>query len=430
MPAALAGFLALAAAMGIGRFAFTPVLPLMQQQQLGLSLAGGGVLAAANYAGYLAGALVCTLWRPRPVVLVRVGLVAVAVLTAAMALVPGFSGWMLLRFGAGAASVAVFVGVSLLTVAAGSYAGVGSGIALAGLLVLAVGQLAGSAAAAWFALGALAAVLAATAWRPTSEQPPAPPRTSGPPEPLPSSARHTPTATPRRLVLCYAALGLGYVLPATFLPAAARDLVPDPAVFGWVWPIFGVAAAVSTLAAAPLLHRYGPLRVWALAHTVMAAGVLAPVVRPGLPAVAVAAAAVGGTFMVATLAAMRAAREVAPRANRLVAAMTTAFAVGQLAGPLLVRGDDLAAPSVLAAAVLLATAAALLLPHRLKGHRRDDPTHDAGHRPDAPAVARDDGPRPAGGRRGADRRPAQGGTRAVHPADAQPRAADPDTEGR
>jgi len=168
-------------------------------------------------------------------------------------------------------------------------------------------------------------------------------------------------------VFCYAALGLGYILPATFLPAAARDLVPDPAVFGWVWPIFGVAAAVSTLAAAPLLHCYGPLRVWALAQTVMAAGVLAPVARPGLPAVAVAAVAVGATFMVATLAAMRAAREVAPRATRLIAAMTTAFAVGQLVGPLLVRGDDLAAPSVLAAAVLLATAAALLLPHQLKG---------------------------------------------------------------
>ncbi|MDX6298021.1 MAG: hypothetical protein QOI51_1878, partial [Nocardioidaceae bacterium] len=185
MPATLAGFLALAAAMGIGRFAFTPVLPLMQQQ-LGLSLVGGGVLAAANYAGYLAGALACTLWRPRPVVLVRVGLAAVAVLTAAMSLVPNFSGWVLLRFGAGFASAAVFVGVSLLTVAAGSYAGVGSGIVLAGLLVLVVGQLAGSANAAWIALGALAAVLAAMAWRPTRERPPAPPRA---PEPLPSSAR-------------------------------------------------------------------------------------------------------------------------------------------------------------------------------------------------------------------------------------------------
>jgi predicted MFS family arabinose efflux permease len=233
--------------------------------------------------------------------------------------------------------------------------------------------------------------------------------------------------TPRRLVICYGALGLGYILPATFLPAAAHALVPDPAVFGWAWPVFGVAAAVSTLAAAPLLRRHGPLRVWAIAQTVMAVGVLAPVVEPGLTAVVVAAVTVGGTFMVVTFAAMQAARELAPAATRLIAAMTTAFAAGQLVGPLLVRSEDLTAPSVLAAAVLLATAAGLALSRRPNGRRHHD---DPRHRPDAPAAARGDEPRPAGSRRRADRRPTQGGARAVHPADAQPRAADPDTEGR
>ena len=300
---------------------------------------------------------------------------------------------------------------------------------MAGLLVLAVGQLAGSAAEAWLALGTLAAVLAAASWWPTSVPPPEPepPNSHLPgPEALPAPARPS-LATPRRLVVCYGALGLGYILPATFLPAAARALVPDPAAFGWAWPVFGVAAAVSTLAAAPLLRRYGPLRVWALAQTVMAVGVLAPAVRPGLPAVAVAAVTVGGTFMVVTFAAMQAARELAPAANRLIAAMTTAFAAGQFVGPLLVRSEDLTAPSVLAAAVLLATAIGLAFSRRPNGDRRyDDPIH----RPDAPAAARDDEPRPAGGRRRADRRPTQGCARAVHPTDAQPRAADPDTESR
>jgi MFS family permease len=422
VPAALAGFLALAAAMGIGRFAFTPVLPLMQQQ-LGLSLTAGGVLAAANYAGYLAGALACTLGRPHPKVLMRAGLAAVAVLTAAMALLPDFAGWVVLRFGAGVASAGVFVGVSSLTVAAGSYAGVGAGIAVAGLLVLVVGQLAGSAAEAWIALGVLAAVLTVAAWRPAS----GPPLRSDPPdaEPLRSPDRPDLAVTPRRLVVCYGALGLGYILPATFLPAAARALVPDPAVFGWVWPVFGVAAAVSTLAAGPLLRRHGPLRVWALAQAVMAIGVLAPVLRPGLPAVVVAAVTVGGTFMVVTLAAMRAARELTAGGTRLVAAMTTAFAAGQLVGPLLVRSEDLTVPSLVAAAVLLVTAATLA--RRPEGHHRhDDPARGT----DAPAAVRDVGSRPAGRRRRADRRSAQGGAGAVHPADAQPRAADRRAEGR
>src|SRR2546430_13524654 len=53
---ALAGLAALAVAMGIGRFAFTPLLPMMQDDA-GISLAQGGYLASANYLGYLAGAL-------------------------------------------------------------------------------------------------------------------------------------------------------------------------------------------------------------------------------------------------------------------------------------------------------------------------------------------------------------------------------------
>ena len=58
---AFAGLAALAVAMGIGRFAFTPMLPMMQDDA-GVSLAQGGYLASANYLGYLAGAL----WAMRP----------------------------------------------------------------------------------------------------------------------------------------------------------------------------------------------------------------------------------------------------------------------------------------------------------------------------------------------------------------------------
>jgi len=42
------GMLGLAAAMGIGRFAFTPLMPLMQEHAV-LTMAQGGWLAGANY---------------------------------------------------------------------------------------------------------------------------------------------------------------------------------------------------------------------------------------------------------------------------------------------------------------------------------------------------------------------------------------------
>ena len=47
----LAGLLSLAVAMGIGRFAFTPMIPLMLQDGQ-LDVAAGGWVAAANCAGY------------------------------------------------------------------------------------------------------------------------------------------------------------------------------------------------------------------------------------------------------------------------------------------------------------------------------------------------------------------------------------------
>ena len=63
------------------------------------------------------------------------------------------------------------------------------------------------------------------------------------------------------LVICYGVLGFGYILPATFLPALAREVVDNPQMFGLAWPVFGLGAALSTVAAARLLGGVNRLRV-------------------------------------------------------------------------------------------------------------------------------------------------------------------------
>jgi hypothetical protein len=141
--------------------------------------------------------------------------------------------------------------------------------------------------------------------------------------------------------------------------------VQDPLVFGWSWPIFGLAAALSTLMAAAGAGFAGNRRLWALSHLVMALGVSAPVVWPAIGGIMVAALLVGGTFMVSTMSGLQEAQLAAgPHATTLMAAMTAAFATGQIGGPLLVScavgpHGDFSRPLLVACLLLVASAGIL-----------------------------------------------------------------------
>src|SRR2546428_10732662 len=93
---AVAGLAALAVAMGIGRFAFTPVLPMMQVDA-GLSVAAGGWLAAANYVGSLLGALAAMVLRVAAPTAIRGGLVTIGLATLAMGREQPLAGGIVLR---------------------------------------------------------------------------------------------------------------------------------------------------------------------------------------------------------------------------------------------------------------------------------------------------------------------------------------------
>ena len=366
---ALAGLVGLAAAMGIGRFAFTPLLPLMQAD--GLSMQHGAWLAGANYLGYLMGALACAAWSLPPQQAARQGLAAVAVSTLAMGLASSFAVQLFLRWAAGVASALVLVGVSswaLKSLAASGagratgivYAGVGVGMAGAGLVAMAVGMAGAPASRGWWLLGLAAG--AAWWWVGRVLQGPASARTVAM-----GAGGLLERAAAARLIACYGAFGFGYILPATFLPAMARELVPDPAIFGWTWPVFGLAAALSTLVGAVLMRRVSTRALWSASQGVMALGVLLPLVAPGrLAALAVSAVAVGGTFMVITMAGLQEAQRLAGAATpRLMAAMTAAFGTGQLAGPLVLAAwPGAARETAVAAAVLLAASSIALVVSR------------------------------------------------------------------
>ncbi len=142
----LACLLALVVAMGVGRFSLTPQLPhLIREGQLDLT--GAGLLAAANYLGYLVGALDALFAREARQARLRllVGLWACFGLTLASVWAEGFWPHALLRFGLGVASAWVLIMVTALSqrLAAESgrarlgalvFAGPGIGVMVTGLL--------------------------------------------------------------------------------------------------------------------------------------------------------------------------------------------------------------------------------------------------------------------------------------------------------
>ena len=267
---ALAGMAALAVAMGIGRFAFTPLLPMMLHDGV-VTLAGGSWLATANYLGYLIGALACMAlpWvaprarqRWHAARLARWGLAATVLLTLGMALpLPG--AWPALRFAAGVASALVFLNVSVWCmvrlVALGHaalggliFCGPGLGIVLTGLSASAMVALGWPAAAGWAVFGVLSVGLCAAIW----------PVLQGLALPAPAAAAHAPgLALPGQgplartgLTLAYGLAGLGYIVTATFLPVIARAALPAgspwPDLF---WPLFGAGVALGRCC--PRAHR-------------------------------------------------------------------------------------------------------------------------------------------------------------------------------
>jgi predicted MFS family arabinose efflux permease len=367
---AVAGLLALALAQGIGRFAFTPILPMMQGDS-GVSLAEGGWLAAANYLGYLVGALWAMVQRARADHAIRASLAITAGATLAMAFADGLAAWLALRALAGVSSAWALIHMSSWCAQRLAhlgrpafngivFAGVGAGVVLAGALCLALMTAGAGSRTAWLWLGAIGVLITAVVWPVLQDS-----------ESAAASAafagyRWTPDAV--RLVACYSAFGIGYIIPATFVPVMAKQVIEDPAIFGWAWPVFGAAAMASTLLAGAMDRMFSGRRLWMASACVMALGVAAPLAIGGLAGILACALLVGGTFVVATLAAVQVAREVAGgAAHMLLAAMTAAFAASQVAGPLLVsflveRSGGFGGALLLAFGVLAASAAALMLP--------------------------------------------------------------------
>ncbi|WGS51839.1 YbfB/YjiJ family MFS transporter [Paraburkholderia sp. D15] len=386
----------LAVALGIGRFAFTPLLPLMLHGsafgQPHLDIQHGGWLASFNYAGYFVGAVACAALRVDAARMVRLGLVLTVLLTLAMGIASQFWVWAVVRFVAGAVSAWTFVYASqwglrrLAELDAHGwsgviYAGPGLGIAGTGLLVSAAGGY--GATAGWIGFGLIAAVLSLLVWSAFGGKTDG--HAAGAPVPNPqatgnqtetefaeielasiglsaaeldeveseetaqaaraarAAANRTPhsiTPQPRSadafwLILLYGIPGFGYIITATFLPVIARHALPGSSWPDLFWPMFGVALMAGAVLAARLPLHWDNRVLLAGCYVLQAVGVGLGIVWPTAAGFSFGSILLGLPFTAITLFAMREARRLrGDHAAGLMGFATAAYGIGQIVGPL------------------------------------------------------------------------------------------------
>jgi predicted MFS family arabinose efflux permease len=369
----LGGILALAAAMGIGRFAYTPLLPAMQQAA-GLDPTQAGLLAAANYAGYLAGALLAAFAVPASgrIRILLVSAVAVAATTALMATTTDLAAWGAVRFVAGLASAGVLVLASGLvlddlrhqgrpSLSGWLFSGVGLGIVISGVVVRLTGGTLG-----WrgdwllLALLATAAIYPCWRWLPRAVNENAPAATSPP-----ATVRDHAVRTAHVLLFAaYFLEGIGYIVTGTFLVAIVDGTPGLRGIGADVWIVVGLAVIPSVALWANLAGRVGYARSLAGAYVLQAVGIALPIAG-GAGAAFASAVLFGGTFAGITALTLALAGHLTPRHSaRIIGMLTAVFGVGQMIGPVLAgfivsRAQDFT-PALTAASALVLTGGVLM----------------------------------------------------------------------
>ena len=329
----------LALGMGIGRFLYTPMLPVLLAEGR-FTFSELSWIASVNYAGYLAGSLLFSFGlfhlpgRLRPMLLSSA--VATSGLILAMALFSGPGVVILVRFLAGVASAGMLIFGSTLVlqhtrnpfVIASLFSGVGVGIALGNEYVIAGLHFALSSHTLWIGATVFSAVLAILLALL-----------------LPSRAHALPAATqaknepqPMRwwlLALLYGLAGFGYIIVATYLPLMAKD-AGSPLLTVHLWTLVGISIIPGCFAWLWAAKRWGVLQCLTANLVIQAACVLLTLASGSPLLLVLSSVGFGATFMGTTSLVMTLARQlIVPGNLNLLGFVTLTYGIGQILGPLL-----------------------------------------------------------------------------------------------
>ena len=341
----LAGVFSQIICVGIARFSYTPLLPVMQEQSW-LGDIDGGWLAAVNYGGYMAGALLAASLSDLKVkdTLYRAGLILAVVTTVAMGLTENFWLWAILRFFSGlssAGSMLIASGLILNWLIRHGhrselgihFAGVGLGIIVAALLCELMMQLGLNWQEQWYWFAILAAILAVPAWRWL-------------PRPGVVSATSTSTLTlqdspPTRkfmwlMMMAYFCAGYGYVISATFIVTIVERIPQLTGMGALVFAVVGLSAVPAVMNWDLIARRLGYLNALLLAYGLQIAGIILPTFFQSLEVALFSALLFGGTFIgCVSLVLTMAGRLYPSKPTKLMGKMTLSYGAAQMIAPAL-----------------------------------------------------------------------------------------------
>ncbi|MGF6949939.1 putative MFS family arabinose efflux permease [Neobacillus sp. B4I6] len=339
----IGGILSLIIAMGIGRFAYTPILPLMQKD-LSFSNTVAGYIASSNYAGYLLGAILAGViplkgYRGIPL---RISLIISIITTALMGLTYSYLLWYVLRFISGVSSAFVLVlasGIVLDKLAVISktswsglfYGGVGFGIFLSSLIIPSLNHLF-QWEGTWIGLAVVSGILAIFVWIWLDEAP----NTVEMKNKQESFALVPPTKWLLWLTIAYGLEGLGYIVTGTFIVSIAEKTSYFQKDATLVWMMVGLAAIPSCLIWSILAKKWGFVKSLVLAMALQSLGMAMPAFWISKTSFIVSALLFGATFMGITTLATTLGRQINPsNSSRTIGILTAIYAIGQLIGPTL-----------------------------------------------------------------------------------------------
>ncbi|WP_394708548.1 YbfB/YjiJ family MFS transporter [uncultured Desulfuromusa sp.] len=337
----LEGILGMIIAMGIGRFSFTPILPLMQRD-LGISNSIAGWLAGFNYLGYLAGAVLCfivpRLMRTRYVTISSLFLSIATTVTMGLTLSVFF--WGILRLISGIVSAILFITISAEVGEALSrrgyshwlgslYGGVGAGIALSGFTIPWLDRI-GQWDGAWIGMGVLAAILVIFGSTITTRKT--------------ADFKFTPEQKHQSqslrilwpLIVAYFFEGLGYIVTATFIVAIVAMTPGLEDYAAYVWVVVGIAAVPSTVVWPLLSRRIGNKNCLLAAYALQFSGILVSMYADTVIEITFTAITFGGTFLgIVALTLAEGSFRMKHDGRKSAAILTASFGVGQILGPIL-----------------------------------------------------------------------------------------------